>query len=262
MRVYTRDTATWKLLTWEGKALLALLFRKLDRAGLAELGENRIEGLAALVDLPEEIAERGLESILIRKVALLIGDQRTTLLIPNFLSAQEAHTSDAQRKRDQRERAAAQRHLVEASRSVTPGHASGQNVTNGHSASQVVTPILSEPSLTEPDRKKPSPASPGDEFDFDAVYAAYPRKEGKKKGLQRCRSQIKTREKYDALLRAVKNYAAIASPGYEKHFDTFMGCWEDYVDAGLLTPRPAEPARAVGHAKPAPHNTETREHEF
>jgi hypothetical protein len=82
-----------------------------------------------------------------------------------------------------------------------------------------------------------SPPAPRDDFDFDAVYALYPRKEGKKKGLQRCRSQIKSRLKYDALLQAVKNYAAVASPGYEKHFDTFMGCWEDYADAGLLTPR-------------------------
>ncbi len=148
VRVYTRDTATWKLLTWEGKAVLALLFRKVDRAGLADLGENRVEGLAALLDIPIELAEPGLASILARKVALLIGPEQGTLLIPNFLAAQEAHTSDAQRKRDQRERAAAQQTLTEASRSVTEGHASGQNVTPSHSTSQVVTPCLSVPSLS------------------------------------------------------------------------------------------------------------------
>jgi hypothetical protein len=72
-------------------------------------------------------------------------------------------------------------------------------------------------------------------FDFESVYALYPRKEGRKKGLQRCRSQITTRLKYDALARAVKNYSAKVKaehtePQYVKQFDTFMGCWEDFVD--------------------------------
>jgi hypothetical protein len=70
------------------------------------------------------------------------------------------------------------------------------------------------------------------------VYAAYPRKEGRKKGLQRCKTQITTRSKFDALTRAVVNYAAtITDTTYAKHFDSFMSCWEDYIDAGLLTPR-------------------------
>jgi hypothetical protein len=159
VRVYTRDTATWKLLSWEGKAVLALLFRKVDRAGLAELGENRSEGLAALLDIPVEIAEAGLASVLARKVAMLVGIEQTTLLIPNFLAAQEAFTNDAQRKRDQRERAAAQRTLVEVSRSVTDGHATGQNVTGGHSASREVTGGHSDPSLAVPS-KESAPAAP------------------------------------------------------------------------------------------------------
>lgn len=95
-----------------------------------------------------------------------------------------------------------------------------------------------------------SPAAPRDEFDFEAVYARYPRKEGRKKGLQRFKSQITTRLKYDALIKAVENYAAVASPGYEKHFDTFMGCWEDYVNADLLAPR--KPSRP-GNTPPTAH---------
>jgi hypothetical protein len=96
-----------------------------------------------------------------------------------------------------------------------------------------------------------SPADAGGEFDFEAVYALYPRKEGRKKGLARCRSSVKSRLKYDALLQAVKNYAAtVTDPTYAKHFDTFMGCWEDYVDAGLLTPRTSQPK---GNIAPAAH---------
>jgi hypothetical protein len=74
----------------------------------------------------------------------------------------------------------------------------------------------------------------GDAFDFEAVYAEYPRKLGRKKGLQRCKSQITSREKYDALVRAVRNYRAIKAGSdeqYVMHFSTFMGCWEDYVEA-------------------------------
>ncbi len=91
----------------------------------------------------------------------------------------------------------------------------------------------------------PNSASPqGSTFDFEAVYSAYPRKLGRKKGMQRCKTQIRTREKYDALLRAVANYRAkIAKDGVEerfiKQFDTFMNCWEDY----LVLPASASPAR-------------------
>lgn len=96
-----------------------------------------------------------------------------------------------------------------------------------------------------------SPADAGGEFDFEAVYAKYPRKEGRKKGQQRFKSQITSRSKYDALIRAVENYAAtITDTAYAKHFDTFMGCWEDYVDAGLLTPRTSAPR---GNIAPAAH---------
>jgi hypothetical protein len=95
------------------------------------------------------------------------------------------------------------------------------------------------PTTNDPERDIPDrPPAAQEVFDFEAVYALYPRKEGRKKGLARCRSSVKSRSKYDALLRAVKNYAAtVTDVSYAKHFDTFMGCWEDYVDAGLLTPR-------------------------
>lgn len=104
------------------------------------------------------------------------------------------------------------------------------------------------------------PAAPGGQslpglnpdlgFDFEAVYAAYPRKEGRKKGLQRCKAQITTRSKYDALVKAVANYAASVAgkdPEYVKHFDTFMNCWEDFVQ---YRP-PVRPAQQGDHTVPA-----------
>ena len=72
-------------------------------------------------------------------------------------------------------------------------------------------------------------------FDFDAVYSLYPRKAGKKLGLKRCKSQIKTQNKYNKLLTAVKNYSLICQKNctdkqYIKQFSTFMNCWEDYIE--------------------------------
>ena len=72
-------------------------------------------------------------------------------------------------------------------------------------------------------------------FDFEALYALYPRKVGKKRGLQRCRSQITSQRRYDQLHTAITNYAAtMAREGrelsYIKHFDSFMSIWEDWIN--------------------------------
>lgn len=96
----------------------------------------------------------------------------------------------------------------------------------------------------------PRETSSGLKFDFEAVYAAYPRKLGRKKGLQRCRSGIKTQAKYDSLLAAVKHYTAFVAgteDKFIKHFDSFMSAWEDWI-----TP-PSLPSGTTGRAKPAEH---------
>lgn len=113
--------------------------------------------------------------------------------------------------------------------------------TTTHTSGNTLLLQSSSVSSTSTAKKKikDTPASP--EFDFEDVYREYPRKEGRKKGLQRFKSQITTREKYDALVVAVKNYAAsITDPKYTKHFDTFMGCWEDY-GGDWKPPAPAQP---------------------
>lgn len=151
VRLYTRDTITWKMLPWQGKALLPLLMRKVDRAGLLDVGEHGPDGLAALVELPVEVVSEGLAALVKTKTAQWTDDGRA-LFLPNFLRAQEAHQSDAQRKRDQRERRAAEAKLdaFGLSQNVTDCPNSGQEVTAGHTESQSVTGGHSEPSLAEP----------------------------------------------------------------------------------------------------------------
>lgn len=81
-------------------------------------------------------------------------------------------------------------------------------------------------------------------FDFERIYQGYPRKEGKKRGLEICARQIKTEEDFLKLTRAVVKYRdhvrnSGTEPKFVKHFDTFMGSWPDWAepDAGkvLLT---------------------------
>lgn len=70
-------------------------------------------------------------------------------------------------------------------------------------------------------------------YDYEALYKLYPKKIGKKKGLQSCASQIKTQEKYEALKKAILNYAKHTQDRenrYKKDFSTFMNCWEDFVE--------------------------------
>ena len=130
MRVYTRDTATWKLLPWQGRALLPLILRKLDRAGVADLGEAETpaEAVAALVDLPEEVCAVGLPALLKRGVLVLQGGR---LWAPKFVEAQECASTPAQRQRESRGRA---RELgaLEGHAPPIPPPSGGRAATAGH----------------------------------------------------------------------------------------------------------------------------------
>lgn len=77
-----------------------------------------------------------------------------------------------------------------------------------------------------------------DLFDFDKIYAIYPRKSGKMLGLKRCRKTIKTQKDYDDLMKAVvryRNETMNTSKQFIKMFDTFIGpadcpTWREYLD--------------------------------
>lgn len=71
-------------------------------------------------------------------------------------------------------------------------------------------------------------------FDFESIYALYPRKSGKGKGLEICARVIATHKRFDSLKDAVLNYAREITRDeieikYTKQFSTFMNCWEDYL---------------------------------
>ena len=66
VRFYTRDTPSWNVLGWEAQALYPQIRRKVDRAGVLDLGDElRAEGLGAVLQgWPIEVVERGLDRLI------------------------------------------------------------------------------------------------------------------------------------------------------------------------------------------------------
>lgn len=101
VRVYTRDTVTWKLLDWRARTLLLHLLRKVDRSGVLDIGDEGLPGVAAIVELPIEIVEAGMPQLVARGTIVAHG---TCITAPNFLAAQEAPQSDKLRAAEYRAR--------------------------------------------------------------------------------------------------------------------------------------------------------------
>lgn len=86
VRVYTRDTTTWKLCDWRARTVLLHLFRKVDRSGVLDVGDDGVAGLAAVLELPlEEIVEPGIAQLVKRGT---VEHGNGAYVIPNFIEAQ------------------------------------------------------------------------------------------------------------------------------------------------------------------------------
>lgn len=100
VRVYVRDTTTWKRLGFEGQSTFCLLLRKLDRTGAIELDDAEPWEVAALhAGVPEPIARTGMQRLLDAGVFELADG---CLIVPNFIDAQEASMSPQMRQKEHR----------------------------------------------------------------------------------------------------------------------------------------------------------------
>jgi hypothetical protein len=142
VRLYVRDTAEWLCMSWQARAFWPLLIRKMDRSGVIQT-KLGVRGLAALTGFPLEHAEVGIVDLLMDGC---LREHPFGYLAPNFMEAQEAISSDAQRQRESRLR----RRLVTErdieSQNVSKSHAVSRAVTDGHAVSRAVTPSLAVPS--------------------------------------------------------------------------------------------------------------------
>lgn len=76
-----------------------------------------------------------------------------------------------------------------------------------------------------------------DNFDFESLYAEFPRKEGKAAGMKKCISRIKSKKAFDRLQLAIKNYNLYIyekdiAPQYVKKFGNWMEDWEEWAERG------------------------------
>jgi len=149
VRLYKRRTLTIKLLGWEGRLVFWALLLEVDRAGVLDLGSSSpAEAIAALSDIPIEVAEIGMARALKQGVVEQRGD---ALFVPRFMEAQEAKQSDKARQRESRGRRAALMRCSEGAirAAATDGdsplsvtnrdHIQSQNVTDCHDRSHAVT---------------------------------------------------------------------------------------------------------------------------
>lgn len=111
VRVYTRDTTSWLLWSWQAQALFCLLLRKADRTGAIDLGAHGKRGVCAHVKMPWELAEGALDELLtdgclqVRNETSTDRNAKTILVFVNFVAAQEAVASSKLRQQRWREKA-------------------------------------------------------------------------------------------------------------------------------------------------------------
>jgi hypothetical protein len=169
VRLYIRDTPTWLRLRWEGQVLFSLMIRKCDRSGLFDDIIDPVDDLSLITGIPPEHVKVGYDRLIKYEVIEFRGN---SILIPNFMEAQEAIKSDAQRQRDSREkrRLEAQSKPVtirdeQRDESVTIRDEKSRPVTPSHAESRSVTPSRTVPDCTNPSRtvlkEKRAPARKG-----------------------------------------------------------------------------------------------------
>jgi hypothetical protein len=125
VRLYTRDSPSWKALGWKGQTVLMHMIRdKFDRNGVFVYGPRTASRAIAIVTgVPEDFVQEGLEALLAEDVWSDSGDR---LVWKNFKHAQTCKKSDRLRKKDSR------------------------TAASGHNLSQDVTLSLTEPNLAKP----------------------------------------------------------------------------------------------------------------
>ena len=155
VRVYSRKTLTFKRLGWEGRTVLWHLMLEADRSGVIDVGlGDAIEAVADIIELPVEVVRVGLERLASHGVT---ERHEASLVITNFIEAQEAKRPDRVRAKEYRQRHRAEKRKTtppnnpdEYAETVTPRHAPSQTVTDRHSPIAPIAPIAPLAGEAEP----------------------------------------------------------------------------------------------------------------
>lgn len=134
VRLYTRRTLTSRLLGWEGRVVLRMMLDEFDGAGIFPIRGDAAVCIAAVTELPLELARVGLERLIETETWRIT---ESVIAWPTYEEAQNCSRSDRARQRESR-RARAERAVTpvtRTSRAVT-------DVTTGHDESHAVTPLV------------------------------------------------------------------------------------------------------------------------
>ncbi len=147
VKLYTRDTGDRLEAGWEANAVFDSMLRKCSRSGIIDARSAR--GLSASLRIPADVVER---AVVILQELNMVQVTEMGYLLPSFLKAQEARTSNAQRQRDFREKERANA-LSKPSKKVSAS-IQGRNdtlliVTRGNAESRAVTNRLDEMRLDD-----------------------------------------------------------------------------------------------------------------
>lgn len=170
VRLYTRDTVTWKRWNWQTRAVLALLIRRVDRSGVLDTGKgDKAEALALMLEVPLDVARLALAEL---TECGTVTATPVALVLPSFMDAQEAKQNDRVRQIESREKRKAATLVNHEGACHTPSQA----VTDGHTVSQIVTPAvpsLAVLSLAVPSRAVPKKRTASPSPEVVALRAAW-----------------------------------------------------------------------------------------
>lgn len=150
VRLYTRTTNDLLAFGPEGRHVWYELLRAADRAGVINTGGD-LETMPELLRVTPEVWAVGWPRILKRGCARVT---ERDIVITNYIEANEAKQSDAQRQRESRARRVARGEPERSSesRNVTSEVTKrDSSVTSGHTRSRLVTPCRAVPDRAVPD---------------------------------------------------------------------------------------------------------------
>lgn len=251
-----RDNGPWMDLSLEARGLFDELLKVVDRAGLLKLGADPVKTIARAVNGdPERVS--GYLAELTRDGCVTLRDG--VLVMKNYIAAQSARASDKSRQAEARARAR------DSALAITNQQLASENVTHQSRG------VTHESRLEENRREENSlaqPSAPRVRFDFDSLYAQYPNKQGKAKGLEKLKALVKTEAEFQAVkhglgcfLRDEKQKGT--ETRFYPHFSTWVNQrrWEDYAKGKEAAPTAPSlfPDGMTPHESPATARTLHRE---
>ena len=183
VKLYTRDSLTWRSWHWEARTVFLHLVRKVDNSGFIETGRMSIvDALVLQLELPKHVVEPGMTALIGSGTCEAVDG---AVLLVKFNEAQEARKTDAQKKRDERSRNIAKRrermspavtgsHPVSPAVTQTAPPSPAQPVPSPTPTSSPVTAAAEKPKAPTLPEKPPPPLRPvpADKFaDAESFWA-------------------------------------------------------------------------------------------